>query len=316
MAALAAGESHPSWWGLASPDATALVGIQWENVRQSPFAGALSAELTGAGSLGLPDLACLQEAKQILISSPALLAIATGSFPELRLQAAREGFKPARYRGVEEWISPEKSTLSMAQLSAQIVLLGSRKTLEEAIDRSVTDTTGTENARRYSPLLARAARFSNADLWVVANQLPDPLASLFVPLDAEARSFEGAVSLGEGLRIDATLGAGSEEAAAETAERLRQSIPGLPGVARTLRVSVSADSVLLSLDVKAEELTASLRQPVPLPKPAPVPVQPPPPVVSPAPPQPEPVKPPERQVIRILGLDDGPREILLPPAIP
>ena len=52
-------ESHPSWWRYASPEATALVGIRWEHLRSSPFAGAITGELSGEDGLGVPDLYCL-----------------------------------------------------------------------------------------------------------------------------------------------------------------------------------------------------------------------------------------------------------------
>src|ERR1017187_2402654 len=98
-AVLAPAESHPSWWNLASPEATALVGIQWENLRQSPFGDAVNAELSSTGSLEFPDLPCLADAKQILISSPELLAIAAGTFPPVtvRPQALLKGLKPGNY---------------------------------------------------------------------------------------------------------------------------------------------------------------------------------------------------------------------------
>src|ERR1700751_4722642 len=104
-AALAAAESHPSWWNFASPEATALVGVQWENLRQSVFGEAVGMELSSSGSLGFPDLPCLQESRQILISSPALLAMATGLFPPgtLREQAANKGLKHASYSGFDMW---------------------------------------------------------------------------------------------------------------------------------------------------------------------------------------------------------------------
>src|SRR6185295_20143855 len=93
-------ESHPAWWRYASPEATALVGIQWEHVRSSHFAAAVAGELTGEGGLGFPDLECLKEARQILISSPALLAIASGYFPAagVREQAVHKGWKRATYK--------------------------------------------------------------------------------------------------------------------------------------------------------------------------------------------------------------------------
>src|SRR5277367_2145514 len=71
-------ESNPSWWGLAPLDATAIVGIQWENLKSSPFAGAIWGELNS--DIGLPPLPCLADARQILIASPALVAMISGNF--------------------------------------------------------------------------------------------------------------------------------------------------------------------------------------------------------------------------------------------
>jgi hypothetical protein len=307
-ATLACADSHPSWWNLASPDSTALVGIQWENLQQSAFAEAIGAELSNAGSLGFPDVACLRDARLIIISSPPLLAVASGAFPaaSVRTQAGSKGLKPAAYRGVDLWISRAKTEMSLARLNDQLLLMGSRKTLEDAIDRSLAET-----ERRNSPLLARAARFAQAwDLWVVASQLPDPLASLFVPLDADADWFEGGVSLRSGLEVSAVLRAASEEAAQAEAESLRQAIPGFPAVARGLQVDVASEAVLLSLDVSQEEFSAGLRhaeQPPQTP-----PAQPPPAPLAPVPPEVPAPKPAGPQMIRIFGLDDGPREIVLP----
>src|ERR1051326_3583980 len=145
--ATASAESHPAWWRYASPDATALVGIQWEHLRTSPFADAISGELTGADGLGFPELDCLKEAHQVLISSPALLAIASGTFPTetLREQAIRAGLKKTLYREFEIWVTPGKNTLSLARMSDQLALVGRVKTLQDAIDRSLME----ESARAY-----------------------------------------------------------------------------------------------------------------------------------------------------------------------
>src|SRR5689334_8762014 len=121
----ASAESHPAWWRYASPEATALVGIQWDHLRSSPFADAISGELRGEDGLGFPDLECLKQARQILISSPVLLAMATGDFAALTLreQAIRKGLKRALYHEVEIWVTPGKETLSIARMSDQLVLL-------------------------------------------------------------------------------------------------------------------------------------------------------------------------------------------------
>jgi hypothetical protein len=134
-------ESHPAWWRYASPEATALVGIQWERLRSSPFAGAISGELSGDDGLGFPDLDCLKQARQIVISSPALLAMAAGNYPAttFREQAALKGLKRTLYREVEIWVTPGKETLSIALMNDQLVLLGRVKNLQDAIDRSLLD---------------------------------------------------------------------------------------------------------------------------------------------------------------------------------
>src|ERR1700733_3874163 len=165
IATLTMAQSHPSWWTNASPNATALVGIDWQSVRTSPFREPIEAELWG--DLGFPELPCLHSARQIVVSSPKLLALLSGSFSgtALREQAAKKGFKPMTYRGVDMWFSVEKAVLSIARLNDQLVMIGDSKTLEIAIDRSLTDT------RNYSPLLERAAKFAHQDLWVVSSQL-------------------------------------------------------------------------------------------------------------------------------------------------
>lgn len=292
-AEITAGQSHPSWWNYVSPDATALVGIQWEQLRNSIFADAIGGELSSGGSLGFPDLPCLREARQLLISYPELLAIATGSFPAAatREQAVRIGLRPATYRGVDLWIAPNDS-LGVARLSDTLLLVGQRKTLEEAIAGSLSDS-----IRRYSPLLARGARLSQDwDLWIATSRMPDPLASVFVPLEIAADAFEGGVIARDSLQLGAAYQMGSAEQATAAAEKLRRDIPSFPWVAQGLQVLADDDAVLLTLYVGPEQLAASLRPPDPVPE---------------APP-PEPVAEGPR-VVHIYGLADGPRETVLSP---
>jgi hypothetical protein len=321
-------ESNPSWWSLAPVDATAVVGIQWQNLKTSPFADAIWGELNS--DIGLPPLPCLTEARQILIVSPAMVAMITGNFnaATVRAQAAKLGMKPGSYQNVNLWLASEKSGLSIAQLSDQLLLAGSRTALVAAIDRSLAER------RHYAPVLSRAARYSRADLFVVTDRLPDPLASIFVPLDlvagAQTGAFEGYVTVGDGLALEASLDAGAEDKAETIGRNLKQSIPSLPAVAQGLVVHVDARNVFLSLKVEEAEFASELRAPAasvpavpqaprtvaaapmpPAPVAAPVPVAPPAPVAPPVPPVP--VGP---QVIRIFGLEEGPREIVLPPVKP
>jgi hypothetical protein len=341
-AALATAESHPSWWMYASPEATALVGIQWNNLRHSPFGAAIEAEVAPAGALAFPDLDCLRQAREIVISSPALLAAEAGNFPSatLRDQAQKKGLLRSVYRGVTLWLPEQAEKLGVAQISEALVLVGSRKTLQAAVDRSLLET-----GRQYSPLLPRAARFSQtADLWVVATKLPDPLADLFVPLDADASEFVGQVSFRDGLTVEASFDAGSNQAAAEFALELREKAPSFSALARGLEATADRSRVSVALQVNAEDLAAALHPqaspvvtaaasqapaaqapaaPVPIPAPvaAPAAVE----IAAAIPPAPAPAPSPmpvfavthteitAPQIVRIFGLDDGVLEIVLPP---
>ena len=329
MSLAAAGQSHPSWWSYSSPDATALVGIRWDNLRDSPFAAAIQVELSSAGPLAFPDLASLRQAKQIVISSPELLAAATGNFTSsvVREQAQKAGLRRAVYRGVTLWVPEKAAALGVAQISEQIILVGARKTLLAAIDQSML-----EKDRQYSALLPRAARFSQTgDLWVVAVSLPDPLASLFVPLDVNATDFSGQVSMKGGLAVEAQFQAASSSEAASVAAALHARSSSFPPIARGLETTSEQNTVLIQLEASEEELRAALhpeaaRAPVATAT-AMAPVQiasapgptPPAPATSIAPsivaapmPAPEP-KHTEPQVIRIIGLEGGTREIIVKP---
>lgn len=293
----AAAESHPAWWRYASPEATALVGIQWEHLRTSPFADAIAGELSGDDGLGFPDLDCLKDAR-IVISSPALLAMAAGNFSPatFRPEAIRKGLKRALYRDVEIWVTPGKETLSIARMSDQLLLLARLKDLQDAIDRSLLE----EANRGVSPLLARAAHYSQDDLWVVATRLPDPLAGLFIPIDAETEGFEGGISLDGGLKLNAAFATPSGEASDQLVETLKAMLVSMPLATREIEIGVDQNNVTLSMAVTEQQLAAGLKTTEPVvAKSAPVMSKP---VVS---------KPAAPQVIRIYGLDDGPREIVV-----
>lgn len=351
-ALIASAESHPSWWTYASPDATALVGIHWDALRNSPFGDAVEAELSSSGPLGFPDLDCLKRAREVIISSPDLLAAEAGSFPAavVKDQAGRAGLHRAVYHGVTLWIPDSPKALGVAQISEQLILVGARKSLESAVERGTTPL-----GAAYSPLLPRAARFSQTgDLWVVAVRLPDPLANLFVPLEVEGFGFTGQVSVRDGLTVEASFDASSIGAAAAIAAQLKDQAQSLTVLAQGLAVTSDRRTVNIELQASAEELAAAIgprpavsaapaagvtASPVPAPQapavvasapvkpkfaerklepvvaPAPAPVSQPAPVAVAEPAPAAPPKLPQQagpQVVRIIGLDDGPREIVLP----
>jgi hypothetical protein len=336
-ATLATAESHPEWLAYASPEATALVGIRWSNLRQTPLAASIEAEISPAGALGFPDLDCLREAREIVVTSPPLLAEESGSFPPATVQdqAQRLGLRGLVYRGVQLWLPKQADKLGVAQISEQLVLVGAEKTLQAAIDGGLSKT-----ARQYSALLSRAARLAQTgDLWVLATKLPDPLASPFVPLDARASEFLGQVSVRDGLVLEASFDAGSEQAAAEFAHGLQEKASAFAAVARGLKAEADhADSrrVTIALRLNSEDLLTTLHS-VPALEPGRSPrppsfatagplegsagSQPPEALQSAA--EPEQLATPVRfeithvestepRIIRIFNLEEGTREITLP----
>ncbi len=278
LPASALAQSHPAWWTYASPEATALVGIRWNNLRGTPFAGAVSGELRPGGSLRFPNIPILSSADQILISSPELLAIEYGVFPAnlVSQQASNAGMRRGTYRGVDTWISADAEELSIARLDDHLILLGFPRTLEDAIERGQyrtatreaepgteieEDETPTSAQRPYTPLLATAAKYSQEDLWAVSNQFPDPLASLFVPLSVQAKAFEGSVSLWQGLHLVAGITADTVPHAVDIMDYLRQSVSGMGPMSRELDVKVDEQGgkmVLVKMDLTERELAASL----------------------------------------------------------
>ena len=286
------GESYPGAWNYIAPDSTAVVGIEWQQLRESFLADALGEELSGSGRLGFPDLACLRDARQILLAGPDLLGVASGSFPAavVAAQATDSGLRSVDYDGVRLWIAPGTRRRSVAQVSDTLLLIGFRDTLEAAIDRSLLTA-----ERQSSPLLARGAHLAAIyDLWITATALPDPLVSVFIPVALESGDFDGGVSLRRGLNLDARYDMATREDAETSADYFREAVPGFHALLRGMNVIEDGYSVRLKLQVAPAELAAHLRPPEPEPaKPAPK----------------EPAKP---RSVRIVGLDDGPREFPLP----
>jgi hypothetical protein len=189
-------------------------------------------------------------------------------------------------------------------MSDQLVLLGFLRNLQDAIDRSLLEDT----SRVSSPLLARAAHYSQDDLWVVATGLPDALADRFIPIDAEAQGFEGGVSVQGGLKLKAAFTTSSDQAADRLVDTLKGVMVSMPLVTRGIEIRIDQNNVTLSMAVTEQQLAAGLKTSTPaVAKIEPKTESKPEPVIA----VPVVAKPAAPQVIHIYGLDDGPREIVV-----
>jgi hypothetical protein len=264
-------QSTPAWWKYVPPNSTSIVGIHWQAAQSTLFAPALRDELR---ELGLAEITALPGVEQILLASPSMLAIVSGHFSSADLKR------------------------KFAVISDTLLLVGDSSAIEEAITR-----VSKPKSRSHSPLLARASRYANEDLWVVASRLPDSLANLFVPLDNEATAFEGSVSLWDGLHLVAAIEQADLTRAQALADDLETELDEHPAMADGTEITIQRSSVLVRMDLNEQQLAASLRLPVstvttnvspPLSPPAPFP-----PAVIPS------------QTVKILGLTTGTREIPL-----
>jgi len=272
-ATLADAQSHPSWWTWVSPEATTIVGIRWENLRVSKTGSTVAEEIFGQYSI--PELDCLKQSRQILLSSPPFVAVASANCKSaaLRTQAPAQGLKRIFFKGIEVWIGSDPDGLGLARLTDQVTLIATRSTLQDSIERS-QDGTG----RTYSPLLIQAASQAQQNLWIVTTNPKDLLASAFAPLESAANQ-EHAPAAG-----DVSLQANQAMPVAS---------PQLPPVPDSSKVAL------------APSTAASFTAPPPSPASK---------TQSAKPERSTAAATPPRQVIRILGLDEGTREIPMPPA--
>ncbi len=151
------GESYPRAWSYIAPDATAIVGIEWQQLHQSFLADALAVELLGERPAGLSGsrLPARPPGRFCSLAGPDLLRVASGTFPAATVaaQATSLGMRSADYDGVRMWIAPGTRGRSVAQVNDTLLLIGFRDTLEAT--PSIWSLLTAE--RHSSPLLARGA---------------------------------------------------------------------------------------------------------------------------------------------------------------
>jgi hypothetical protein len=324
-AGLGVGQSHPGWWTFAAPDSKTLVGIHWQTFQDS----ARGEYLRHLFSVPEPpynqmtELPCLLRARDLLISSPELVIGASGgcTTAELKSQATERGWKHSAYKGFEIWVGPTSSVL---QWTERVVLIGAARDLRAVVDRSL------EEKRGYSPLLITGAKLAREnDLWVVSTDSRGETALLYATYAITPD--EDGVVVGETIGTSVVLQAESAKRVTEIVEGLRKVNPGAEVSASGMTVTATARVAKGHPTVPAAPMDRVVAGEPVIPPAAVAAVNAgPSTAASNAPPKVDPVKPEiakvdvtkaepaqsEPQVIRIFGLDDGPREIVLPPKQP
>lgn len=321
--------SMPTYWKYAPPEPAMLIGIDWRQTSQSSLS-----PLAGGALQGLPNLDFAEEIGSVLVAvepgagDKRFLAAVVGRFnlTKLRHMAAAEGARTGRYRGAEFFSA---GGTDIAALDAHSVLVGDTKSVRAAIDR------GNTVVPRESPLWRRAAELSSTySIWFACTSL-QAMQPVQAPLLAEVRSIDGGIALQRGFEMMFDLVASSEEAAQTLAGALEAALHA--GVSRSpfsqlfrpATVQTAGSSVKLTASLDVVQMETSLKsmlaagppgrrglmdwivsgsQPVetaaaPAATPAVRPVRYEPKATAP---------PPQKKMIRIIGLEDGTREIPFP----
>lgn len=337
-------QSPESLWRFVPPDTKALISIDWQRIRQSPAMATLRQKLMAApAARSIPGLDLLDDVDRILIASsgmphaagetpdagaketadaPVIIAF-RGHFEvsKVRQFLSQLGARPQAYKTFQVYRPQGASTKQMAwvQFDSSTVLFGDAGSLFAALDRNQF----APQAPQPGSIMARAAAMeSNYDFWVSV-QSPDLVSSDQLAglvhgsgWPTEMQGFEAGVSLRSGLAADLTVQFDSEADAKKmvaellrtitAASRQKDAQPQMRDIAKKLTFASDGPYAKISLHLTAEDLQKSTEayaaayqkgvfaaeqnaRRTAMPPPAPV--------------------PPQRNVIRIEGLDSGPIEI-------
>jgi hypothetical protein len=331
----ALGQADPSPWRFVYPDARTVISIDWAHIRQSP-AGAMIREkwLTAGAIPAFPGMELLNDVDRVLISSPgknttdddsaesSILVAIQGHFAAAQVHQVftHFGAKPQSYNSFQVYRPQGKDAKQTAWVlfDAGTILYGDAPSIFSALDRSRFLSAPLES----SSLVARATDLdANYELWAIMDATEilasDQIAALFRGGEwaSEAQGFEAGVNLRAGLTADITVRFSSEDTAKRVTAELtrvtnlaakdRSSSAEVQDIAKKLKFNLNGSATKISLRLTQHDLERSAEafaagykasaqaENTGL-------------ITNPTPAKSETLKP---GVIRIEGLDEGPREI-------
>lgn len=314
---LAAAETQPappSPWQYIHPDAVVIGGVEWHKASQSPFLRDLKRELGPALKISTKGDPAMIDALEALYFSAAdvpdraemkdtrgLALVRMRTNLEPLIKAAMKGkARRQNYNGIYVLIPERDKEWRVAILDERHALMGDWQSLRTVLNRKA-DTEET-------PLVARARELAaTTDLWFVVGDVGQ--AAQKNPMLAEVRGVDAALSLGARAELTLQLATETPEKASALATALHMMTGALPTRPKSLNISAVASLVRITASSTADEVTSAFStfgdrikatvktassgaeaRPVPMRKPEPQ---------------------PEKQVIRIYGLEEGVREIPL-----
>jgi hypothetical protein len=334
-------QTDPALLRFIPPNSKAIISVDWKALRATHIGILLREKYVDADpASAIPGAEFLDDMDRVIISSPSrahadetsdppMLVVVRGHFDltKVRKVLADHGTRPQLFNSIQVFRPQGKNSRDMAfvLMDAQTILAGDAASIFASLERSANPAQAADSG----PLLTRAAEMdSRYDLWALMSGLQtmggDRLIGLLAGggFQSDSRSFEAGVSLRNGLAADISWIFPSEpearNMASEFSKLMKAAIkdkvggPAMLDIEKRLKVAAEGAAAKISLRMTPQEfeknaqLFASTRQ---QPAVAAASVKP----VAEAMPEPPKLAP---AMIRIEGLDEGPREIRLKPERP
>lgn len=274
---LLAATPEPALWQFIHPDAKLLMGIDLLKAKNSPTGRMLAKQFQSAAGAQVSGTEFLDMADRILASSPgaeqgerpAMVVAVEGRMDRARLKKMlAEGTAVERYRGVDLLVPPKRKNtdLLMAIVSDKIGLMGDRASIERALDSSAT--------RSENQLFARAQELAAGnEIWLVSTVSPAAAAGDMLPGPKQMEdvdSMEFGLNLQQGLGLNLVLGMKSEESAQSLAamaqaftvlasQNAKQN-PQAAQLAKSLKIQSDKSNVRVTMQVTMAQLERSVTE--------------------------------------------------------
>jgi hypothetical protein len=320
----------------------ALISIDWKTLKGSHIGALLREKFvdTNPGS-AMPGVEFLDDVDRCVITSqgrppgddtsePPLLVVVRGHFDlgKVRQTLAAHGAKPQQFNSVQVYRPQGKSARDMAfvLIDTQTILIGDAGSIFASLERSANPPSTPDT----SSLLTRVAEMdAHYDVWALMSGLQGMGSDRLLGLIAggggagESRNFEAGVSLRNGLAADISLFFPTElearSMASEFSKMMKAAIkekiggPAMLDLEKKLKVAADGATARISLRLTPQELEKNAQIFARTPRQPTLAAAEVTPVLAEA--VPAPAKP-AASIIRIEGLDDGPREIRMKPEQP
>lgn len=329
-------QTDPALLRFIPPNPKAVLSVDWKMLRATHIGALLREKYVDVDpASAVPGVEFLDDVDRFILASPVrpragetseppMLVVARGHFDlaKVRQALADHGAKPQLFNSIQVYRPQGKNGRDMAfvLMDSQTILIGDAGSIFASLEQNANPTPASD----VGPLLTRAAELdSRYDLWAIMSGMQAMASDRLMGwlggdgFQSESRNFEAGVSLRNGLAVDISLIFPSEPEARSTASEFSKLVkaaikekiggPAMLDLEKRLKVAADGAATKISLRMSPQEfernaqIFAATRQQQAV---AAAEIKP----VGEA--IPAPAKP-AAQVIRIEGLDDGPREIRL-----